>query len=187
MKPPALVKLSECETYVQLPGEDEEEPKSPVRLAMNVQNLSRWSLKEHAHEAYVWLSDHVGKREFALLLAGSVLAVLVCTHLDEFGSLWHACVSLCARLGAFAAVPIAIGCIVSTVAGIPVDFFLVWAGAFFESLSGQSMVRCSQLLRAVAESIQAASWLSCSAERCCDPGSRNTWMAFRCCTPSTQS
>jgi uncharacterized membrane protein YdjX (TVP38/TMEM64 family) len=83
---------------------------------------------------FVW--DHVGRRE--LVAVGMVIAIgmFAFAHETLFIETWSRCIRSCSELGVYATVVIVFLCILSTCIGFPVDFFLVWSGAFFESEYG---------------------------------------------------
>lgn len=64
------------------------------------------------------------------------LGILGFTHKAFCVEVWTWCINLFSELGAYAVVPIVLLCIVSTCVGFPVDVWLIWSGAFFESKYG---------------------------------------------------
>lgn len=94
------------------------------------------SLKECIHEVVECVQDHVGRNEILFLVLVVGLGILGFTHKAFCIDAWARCVNLFSELGPYAVVPIALLCIVSTCVGFPVDVWLLWSGAFFESMYG---------------------------------------------------
>lgn len=94
------------------------------------------SMREHLQEAVHWLHDHVDKQHVIVLIVVASLLILGLTHITVCIHFWNLCTAYFSRLGIFATVPITLICIFSTVVGFPVDFALVWSGAFFEGIYG---------------------------------------------------
>jgi uncharacterized membrane protein YdjX (TVP38/TMEM64 family) len=120
----SMASIVETEEYQQMEEKDEEN-----RFCLS-------NALHHVKDAFVWIHDHIDRNEVAFAVVAIGLAILGFTHQDTCISAWKACTAYFAQLGTFATVPIAVLCIVFTVVGIPVDFVLVWAGAFFQSTHG---------------------------------------------------